>query len=137
MSTARALVSLTAKDRRMIGKADPSTRLFRREGSAEDAAEWLEYIMRRFGPSVSPGGVNVYVPVSRAGVHKRLRSGKLTAFMFHVTHREKTFFGRDRVVKAQPYVYIPVSECKAWAAEVEERCRKQKYIAELDTKKSD
>ena len=60
----------------------------------------------------------MFLPVSRAAVHKRLRAGKLTAFLFHVTHRERTFFGRTREVKAQPYVYIPSAECKAWAAEV-------------------
>ncbi|MEO6846581.1 MAG: hypothetical protein ABI254_04935 [Chthoniobacterales bacterium] len=71
----------------------------------------------RWDHTVSPGGVSMFLPVSRAAAHKRMKAGKLTAFLFHVTHRERTFFGNSRQVKAQPYVYIPVDECKAWAAE--------------------
>lgn len=111
-------VEILADDVEVVGPSDDGTRIRRRQGSEEECAEWFEYIHERFGNTVSPGGVSMFLPVSRAAVHKRLKSGKLTAFLFHVTHRERTFFGRTREVKAQPYVYIPVIECKAWAAEV-------------------
>jgi len=70
---------------------------------------------------VSPGGVCMFVPASRAAVHKRMKEGRLTAFCFHVVHEEKTFFGNVRKAKATPFVYIPVSECKAWAKELDEK----------------
>jgi hypothetical protein len=115
------LVNVTAKDRRIVGEPDSGTRMYRQEGSAEQGSRWLDYLHERFERLVSPGGVYVYLPITRAGVHKRLKSGKMTAFLFHVTGRERTFWGKDRKVKAQPYVYIPVIECKAWAAEVASR----------------
>ena len=70
---------------------------------------------------VSPGGVSMFAPVSRAAVHKRLKEGRITAFCFHVVHDEKTFFGTTRKAKERPYIYIPISECKAWAKELQER----------------
>ena len=51
----------------------------------------------------------MFVPASRAAVHKRMKEGRLTAFCFHVVHEEKTFFGNVRKAKATPFVYIPVS----------------------------
>jgi hypothetical protein len=70
---------------------------------------------------VSPGGVCMFVPGSRAAVHKRMKEGRLTALCFHVIRAEKTFFGNVRKAKATPFVFIPVSECKAWAKELEEK----------------
>lgn len=122
MSTTPEFVTIPPELLPIVGEPDEGTRLFRREGSSEECAEWLKAIMHKLGPCVSPGGVSMYAPVSRAGVHKRLRSGKMTAFLFHMTRRETTFFGMDRKLKEQPYVYIPVSECEAWAEELKRRC---------------
>jgi hypothetical protein len=105
-------VTVTAKDREIVGETDPSTRMYRQSGSQEGSRRWYEYISDRWGPLVSPGGAAMYVQVSRAGIHKRLKAGKMTAFLFHVTGRERTFSGKERTVKSQPYVYIPVIECK-------------------------
>ncbi len=70
---------------------------------------------------VSPGGVAMYARVSRPGVHKRITEGRITAFMFHqvvgVTRRtkqEKLALG-GRATQC----YIPVSECRSWAALLE------------------
>jgi len=111
-------VNVTAIDRAIVGSPDPKTLIYRQSGSVEQSRRWFEYIEEKFGPLVSPGGAVMYVSVSRAGVHKRLKAGKMTAFLFHVTGREKTFSGKERTVKSQPYVYIPVIECKLWATEV-------------------
>lgn len=121
MKTIFPLVEVTSKDQEVVGQPDEGTRIYRQQGSEEECAKWFDYVHERWDHTVSPGGVSMYLPVSRAGVHKRLKSGKMTAFLFHVTHRERTFFGRDRAVKSQPYIYIPVIECKAWAAEVASR----------------
>jgi hypothetical protein len=118
MKSRSHLETVTEADRLTVGNPDPGTLIYRREGSEEEGAKWFEYVQFCFGPAVSPGGVSLYVPVSRAAVHKRLQAGLMTAFLFHTTHREGTFWGKERTVKTQPYVYIPVSECKVWAAEI-------------------
>jgi hypothetical protein len=107
----------------IVGEPDKGTRIFRAEGSDEDVGRWYDAICEAFldDSFVSPGGVSMYAPVSRAGVHKRLKEGKLTAFMFHVVEQKRTMFGYQKKLKHLPYGYIPVSECKAWARELEAR----------------
>ena len=36
----------------------------------------------------------MYCPVSRAAVYKRIKEGRLSIFLFHVTHRTTTLFGK-------------------------------------------
>jgi hypothetical protein len=50
-----------------------------------------------------------------------MKAGGLTAFCFHITGKKKTLFGGEKTLKQLPLVYIPVAECKAWGAELEER----------------
>ncbi len=66
----------------------------------------------------------VYAGVTRAGVYKRMKTGGLTAFHFHIVGKTKTIFGKERILKQLPVCYIPVSECKAWGAELEERAER-------------
>ncbi len=68
-----------------------------------------------------PGGAAVYAKVSRAAVYKRMKTGGLTAFCFHIIGKTKTIFGGERKLKEWPLCYIPSSECKAWGAELDER----------------
>jgi len=82
---------------------------------------WFDGLCQHIGPCVSPGGAAVYAGVSRAGVYKRMKAGGLTAFCFHIIGKKKTLFGGERTLKQLPLVYIPVAECKAWGAELEER----------------
>ena len=63
----------------------------------------------------------MYAPVTRGGVHKRLKEGKLTAFNFHITEHTETLFGRTKIKKDRPIVLIPSPECKAWGAELKKR----------------
>jgi hypothetical protein len=120
MTTEFAYLQVTRDMKNVVGKCDKGTRIYRREGSYTEAGKWFieldELFHDRF---VSPGGVAMFVPASRAAVHKRMKEGRLTAFCFHVVHEEKTFFGNVRKAKANPFVCIPVSECKAWAKELE------------------
>lgn len=69
----------------------------------------------------------MFVPVTRAAVHKRIREGKLTAFIFYITREEKSFLGVKRKAKQRPYIFLSVTECKAWAAEMK---RKAGYVDE-------
>ncbi|MEO6033629.1 MAG: hypothetical protein ABIQ35_00070 [Verrucomicrobiota bacterium] len=109
--------------RPIVGEPTPGTRLFRREGSYEQFGEWFEALQRIFRSDVglSPGGVTMYVPVSRSAVHKRLKEGKLTGFTYYVTREDKSFFGKKRKAKQRPYIVLSISECKAWAEELKRR----------------
>ena len=105
----------------LIGTRDPGTRIYRKDGSQEESAAWFDLLTEIIGPSVSPGGVGMYCPVSRAAVYKRIQEGRLTIFLFHVTCRRTTLFGKNRIARDNPYGYIPVSEARAWQEELEGR----------------
>ena len=113
----------------VVGYPTPGTRAYRREGTHAQCAEWFEVLGEYYKGDVglSTNGVVLFVPVSRAGVHKRIKEGKLTAFFFYVTDEETTLFGAKRKAKQRPYIAVSVSECKAWAAEMK---RKVGYIDE-------
>jgi hypothetical protein len=101
----------------MVGEPTPGTRAYRREGTYKECGEWFEFLAEYYKGDVglSTGGVIMFVPVSRAGVHKRIMAGKLTAFFFYVTHEETRLFGAKRKAKERPFILVSVSECKAWA----------------------
>lgn len=104
-----------------IGEPDPETRIYRTSGPEEGSGPWFEIVSDIAGVCVSPGGAGMYAPVSRAAVYKRLKEGTLTAFAYHVTSSRASLFGKTREVRDTPYVYVPASELKAWATELEER----------------
>jgi hypothetical protein len=100
---------------------DEGTRIYRNEGDHFAMQRWFYAICEFVGPCVSPGGAAVYAGVTRAGVYKRMRAGKITAFCFHIIGKKKTLFGGEKKLKQWPLVYIPVEECKAWDKELHER----------------
>jgi len=116
----------------IVGKRDPGTRIYRRDGSQEESSVWFDLLTEIIGPSVSPGGVGMYCPVSRAAVYKRIKEGKLSIFLFHVTYRKTTLFGKNRILRDHPYGYIPASEARAWREELEERALSQGTITEKE-----
>ena len=63
----------------------------------------------------------MYCPASRAAVYKRIQEGRLSIFLFHVTYRKTTLFGKNKILRENPYGYVPVSEARAWRRELEER----------------
>ena len=81
----------------------------------------------------------MYCPVSRAAVYKRIKEGRLSLFLFHVTRRKTALFGGKKVVREMPYGYIPVSEVRAWRNELEERAIAQGNVTreELEGAKPD
>ena len=107
----------------IVGEPTAGTRFYRREGSDEDCGDWFQAIGKIFEGDVglSPGGVAMFVPVSRAAVHKRLREGRLTGFAFYVTSQGKSVWGKPRKIKARPYLVLSVSECKAWAKDLKRK----------------
>jgi hypothetical protein len=126
-------VEVKDEDQRIVGPPDAGTRVYRRTGALGESAGWYDYICEHISPrNVSPGGVSMYGPVSRAGVHTKLKRGQLTAFCFHLAESRRTLFGYEKVLKRRPFIYIPVSECKAWAAELAARPGRQMEEAEGD-----
>ena len=109
--------------RKIVGEPTPGTRAYRREGTHEECGQWLEALGEHYKGDVglSPSGVSMFVPVLRAGVHKRIKDGKLTAFFFYITKVRSTFFGSRLKTKQRPYIVLSVSECKAWAEEMKRR----------------
>ena len=114
---------------KIVGEPTLGTRAYRREGTFEECGEWFEALGEYYKGDVglSTSGVILFVPVSRAGVHKRIKEGKLTAFFFYVTSEETRLFGAKRKAKQRPFIVVSVSECKAWAAEIK---RKVGYVDE-------
>jgi hypothetical protein len=121
MITEFPFVEIPPPFRQLIGSTDEGTRMFRAEGNHAEMRRWFDALCEHIGPAVSPGGAAVYAKVSRAAVYKRMKAGGLTAFCFHITGKTKTLFGREKKLKELPVVYIPVVECKAWGAELDER----------------
>jgi len=105
----------------IVGEPDEGTHVYRRFGQDDDYRTWVEWVFKVTDGAVSPGGAAAYVGVSREAVHKRLKEGRLTCFLFHLDDGVKwTVTGRRRFLRG-PYMYIPVSECKAWQADLEGR----------------
>jgi hypothetical protein len=121
MATEFVFAGIPERFAQLMGVADPGTRIFRAEGSHAEMRRWFDALCDDIGPCVSPGGAAVYAKVSRAAVYKRMKTGGLTAFCFHITGKTKTMFGKEKKLKEWPLVYIPSRECKAWGAELEER----------------
>lgn len=127
------LLEVTDEMLKLFGKPDPGTRVYRTEGTAEECAVWFENLCEHIGPCVSPGGVSMFANVSRAGVYARIKRGKMSAFLFHITKHKKALFSKKpRKLRESPYMYVPVSECKAWAADLEERVAKIKERVEQE-----
>src|SRR6266404_5941961 len=130
MQTGFPFVEIPTELEVIIGKRKAGTRIYRRDGSQEESAAWFDLLTLIIGPSVSPGGVGMYCPASRAAVYKRINEGKLSIFLFHVTYRKTTLFGKNKILRDNPYGYIPVSEARAWRRELEARALQQGAITE-------
>ncbi len=106
----------------IIGPTDGQTRCYYAQGTESDAGKWFEALHQSLaGGLVPPGGVSLFAPVTRAAIHKRLDEGRLTAVYFKVTERTPTARGSKRRIRNSAYCLIPVSECKAWGAELRKR----------------
>ena len=132
MSTEFPFLAVPPELHSVFGEPIPGTHLYHKEGPQEETSFWSDAVFQLAGQCVSPGGVSMYAPVSRAAVHKRLKEGKLTGFFFHVTHRKRNFLGLDLSTRELAIGYIPVSECKAWKTEIEQRAIDQGRITEKE-----
>lgn len=139
MQTEFPFVEIPSEIESLIGIREERTRVYRKDGSQEESAAWFDLLTEIIGPSVSPGGVGMYCPVSRAAVYKRIKEGRLSMFLFHVQYRRTTLFGKNEIARENPYGYIPVSEARAWRKELEDRALRQGTITreELEGSKPD
>jgi hypothetical protein len=118
MSTKVNHVQVPGNRLAVLGQPDPGTRAYHRYGRADEFAAWLDAVCEVSGPDgvVSPGGAGAYARVTRAGVHKRLREGRLTAFVFHVTEdTESVSAAQAPPSGGRSFTYIPLQECRSWA----------------------
>jgi hypothetical protein len=116
-------VKITPAAARFFGQRDAETRVYRREGTEDEIVEWYDKIVEVAGDVVSPGGVCMFAKVSRAAVYLAINEGRLTAFAFHVVTESRSVFGFKKRRRETPYVFIPVSECKAWGKIIEEKLK--------------
>ena len=139
MSTDFPFVQVTAELHAAIGEPHLGTRIYRKTGPQEELSFWYDLISQRFGDLVSPGGVSMFAPVSRAAVHKRMKEGNLTCFLYDVEFRKRNLFGISKKVREQDVSLVPVSECKAWGLEIEKRAIEQGFVTreELEGDKPD
>ena len=109
--------------KRVIGEKDPGTRMYKASGTQEEYVTWFDAIMRHVGPCVSPGGAAARAHVTRAAVYKRMKEGRITAFMFYAPEDNKDLPKILRIFRkpSVPYCYIPISECQAWGDDIRER----------------
>jgi hypothetical protein len=115
----------------ILGEPDPGTRMYRRFGTNDEYAAWWDAVCEICGEesSVSPGGVAMYAKVSRAGVHKRMKEGRITAFLYHVVKGVTWITKREILENTSPYIYIPGIECRRWADIVNNRLtRREAYL---------
>src|ERR1700722_5288372 len=108
MATEFPYLVITKKDRAIVGKKDPNTRIYRFTGVEEDPKAdwgvWFRALCDRFPEDdfVSPGGVSMFAEVSRAAVYKRMNAGKLTVFCYHPVAWRRTLFGGLRKSRTTP-----------------------------------
>ena len=132
MSTEFPFVHVPTELYAVFGEPVPGTRIFRRAGPQEEIAYWQDAVFDTFGSAVSPGGAAGYAQVSRAAIHKRMKDGKLTCFLFDTTHRKRNIFGSTKEVRELAVSLIPVSECKAWAEELKLRALENGLLTKKD-----
>lgn len=123
----------------ILGEFDKETRSYHAYGEEGEVGYWYEAIIKALGPIVSPGGVSMYVPVSRTAIRKRIKEARFTVFYFHSKPASKGLFFNKRVKRESAYVFIPVSECRAWASEIEAKMIRLGHatVEEIDDERPD
>ena len=115
----RKIIEIPEKFLLILGEKDPGTRIYRAIGTDLDYRKWFQAILEiTNGEIVSPGGVPMYCHVSRAGLHKKLKTGGLTAFCFHFTKFESFLFRKREIIQKQSYMFFPICELSHWEDEI-------------------
>lgn len=102
-------------ERKTRRRADPGTRIYRERSPQVYLHAWLEELQAMFAGELVPfEWVADYVEVSRAAVHKRVKAGGLTLFVFEMEETVRGVLGGLRERMRGEYRYVPKSECDHW-----------------------
>jgi hypothetical protein len=118
-------VEISPELHRYLGEKKSTTRIYQKSGSQEETGRWYDAVTAAVGPTISLGAVQLYCPVSRSALHERMDRGRLTVFEFTVTERRTNFLGQNKTIKKEPFLYVPVSECRSWRKDIEERAKEK------------
>lgn len=127
----KKIIEIQEKFLAILGETDPGTRIYRASGTDLDYRKWFQAVLEiTNGEIVSPGGVPMYCHVSRAGLHKKLKTGGLTAFCFHFTKFVRYLFRTKdtEIIQKQSYMFFPICELRNWENEI---------LTKLEVKKLD
>jgi hypothetical protein len=133
MSTKIRHIEIPEHVRPLLGNLDSGTRMYHQLGSQKEFERWFDAVCEACAPdgALSPGAAGIYAQVSRAGVHKRMREGRLTAFLFRLARGGGPDNNKDQSGDAgRPYTFIPVRECRAWAKSLKARRRGESHPRE-------
>lgn len=94
---------------------EPGTRIYRESGDEHHMRWWINELQKIFEGQLLPfEWVAEYVGISRAALHKRVKRGGLTVFVFEVTEKVTGILGGKRERMRQEYKCVPITECEDW-----------------------
>jgi hypothetical protein len=131
MKTYFDLIHVPSEFLSLAGTLDPAARIYRAKGDHDQLHLWLDGLFKHVGPCVPLGVTACYTGVTRPGVYRRLKAGRLTAFSFALVGETKTLLGGQKKLKEGPLVYIPFSECQAWWRELNGRIKRLERMKEV------
>jgi hypothetical protein len=115
-------LKITKELLKTVGPADEETRIFRQSGNHMDFICWVNDLREVLKGNVMPATwVPTYVGVSRAAVHKRIKSGRLTMFVFEHVELELNLRFKHVERKKGEFAYCVRTECEAWFDEIRRR----------------
>ncbi len=96
-------------------KPAEGTRVYREDGGWRAFRLWLMEMRQLFQGDLIPfEWVAQFVGVTRAAVHKRIKSGQLTIFTFGMEETVKGVLGGERKRMRQEFKYAVLTECHFW-----------------------
>lgn len=100
-------------------KPAEGTRVYREDGSWQSFRLWHMEMRHLFAGDVLPfGWVAQFVGVTRAAVHKRVKTGQLTVFTFGMEEFVKGVLGGTRRRMRQEFKYALLTECHFWRSKL-------------------
>ena len=122
MADSIPFVVVPAKLAKSVGKPGSRTRRYEMVGGHPELQTWLSILGEQFVGDLLPlNWCPEYVGVTRAAIHKRIKAGNLTAFVFCLVGKPFTVFGAKYAITRQEFAYVLRSECDAWQKQLLER----------------
>jgi len=112
----------------IAGDYDYETNSYHQRGDEGEVGYWFDVLTQHLGPLLAPGMINMYVPVSRTAVHRRIKSGGLTTFYFHSKPATEGLFAGKKEPRESPFVFVPAKECRYWSEEIKAKKLRLKQV---------